>query len=206
MTRIGRVPPGRGGRLWLRRRLDVARRGVDLLDRKRRILQTERDRLAREAARTGDAWARTSRDADRWLDRALLLGGEDALRTPTPPARVTVEWTRAMGVAYPARTDCTCPDPAAAPLDGPAVTEARETHRRALAAAVTHAAALAATRLVEAELQTTTRRMRAISDRWIPALEHELARLDIELEEQEHADLVRRRWVAGRAAPDPGDR
>jgi V/A-type H+/Na+-transporting ATPase subunit D len=28
------VPPGRAGRLWLVRRLEVARRGADLLDRK----------------------------------------------------------------------------------------------------------------------------------------------------------------------------
>lgn len=206
MTRIGRVPPGRSGRLWLRRRLELAHRGVDLLERKRRVLQAERDRLGREAARTADVWAHASRDADRWLDRVVLLGGERAISAAAPPARVTIDWTRSMGVAYPAHTDCTCPDPDDVPLDGPAVTEARDHHRRALAAAVAHAAALTAVRLVDTELRATTRRMRAISDRWIPALARELARLDIELEEQEHADLVRRRWLVGRSVTGEGRR
>lgn len=200
MTRIGRVPPGRAGRLWLRRRLDVANRGVDLLERKHRVLRAERERLGRAAARTAAEWTDASHEADRWLERALLLGGEHAIRSaPGPPARVTVDWTRAMGVAFPARTDCACPEPADEPLDGPAVAETRDHHRRALAAAVAHAAAVTAVRLVEAELQSTARRKRAISERWIPALENELARLRLELEEQEHADIVRRRWVAKRS-------
>jgi V/A-type H+/Na+-transporting ATPase subunit D len=33
------VPPGRAGKLWLTRRLQVARRGAGLLDRKLQILQ-----------------------------------------------------------------------------------------------------------------------------------------------------------------------
>ncbi|WFR71230.1 V-type ATP synthase subunit D [Prescottella defluvii] len=173
--------PGRAGRLWLRRRLDVANRGVDLLERKRRVLQAERDRLGRAAARTAAEWTDARRDADRWLERALLLGGELAIESAAgPPARVTVDWARSMGVAYPARTDCTCPDPADEPLVGPAVAEARDHHRRALAAAVAHAAAVTAVRLVDAELQSTVRRKRAISNRWIPALENELARLRLE--------------------------
>ena len=39
------VPPGRAGRLWLQRRLQVARRGADLLDRKLRLLADELGRL-----------------------------------------------------------------------------------------------------------------------------------------------------------------
>ncbi|WP_337110420.1 V-type ATP synthase subunit D [Prescottella equi] len=200
MTRIGRVPPGRAGGVWLRRRIDVAVRGVELLDRKRRVLQTERDRLEREAARTSAEWVRTSREADRWVERAVLLGGDHAIRIASgPPAQISVEWSRVIGVTYPAGVDFTSPDPGDRPFDGPAVAEAREHSRQALAVAAAHAAALAAVRLVDAELQSTTRRMRAISDRWIPALEGELARLRLELEEQEHADLVRRRWAADRS-------
>lgn len=207
MTRIGRVPPGRAGRLWLRHRLEVANRGVDLLERKRLVLQAERDRLGREAARTAAEWARASRDADRWLERALLLGGESAIgRAAGPPARITVVWARSMGVAFPADTDCICPDVPDGPLDGPAVAEARAHHRRALAAAVAHVAAATAVRLVDAELQSTARRQRAISDRWIPALESELTRLRIGLEEEEHADLVRRRWVTNRSDSDTDPR
>lgn len=47
------VPPGRAGRLWLRRRLAAAERAVELLERKLRILRAEQDRLALLAQRTG---------------------------------------------------------------------------------------------------------------------------------------------------------
>ena len=36
-----RVPPGRAGRLWLVRRLEIARRGVNVLDQKRQALVRE---------------------------------------------------------------------------------------------------------------------------------------------------------------------
>ena len=51
------MPPGRAGRLWLTRRLAVARRGADLLDRKLRILLSETARLRDAAARTATEWA-----------------------------------------------------------------------------------------------------------------------------------------------------
>jgi len=40
-----RVPPGRAGRLWLLGRVASARRSVELLDRKRKLLQREDARL-----------------------------------------------------------------------------------------------------------------------------------------------------------------
>ncbi|MGF7120584.1 V-type ATP synthase subunit D [Rhodococcus sp. BE178] len=205
MTRMGHVPPGRTGRLWLERRLEVARRGVDLLDRKRQVLLAEGERLERVAADTATAWQDTCREADAWLVRVLLLGGERAIRLGTgETAQVDIEWARSMGVRYPASATVTTPaEPLRDdPLDGPAVFDARRSHRAALEAAVRHAAALAAVRTVRAEERTTARRMRALSQRWIPALEDELRRLRLELEEQEHADAVRRRWVMDRRTAD----
>ena len=61
------VPPGRAGRLWLQRRLQVARRGADLLDRKLRLLADELGRLRTDSARTGAEWDRRCADAERWL-------------------------------------------------------------------------------------------------------------------------------------------
>src|SRR6266566_9507160 len=75
-----RVPPGRAGRLWLRGRLQVAERGLDLLDRKLRILRREHERLALLAQRTGEAWEHACREAETWLLRAALLSGQRALR------------------------------------------------------------------------------------------------------------------------------
>lgn len=76
MSKLGfTVPPGRAGRLWLTRRLQVARRGADLLDHKLRILTEELGRLHQAAAQTAAEWNRSCVEAERWLLRASVLGG-----------------------------------------------------------------------------------------------------------------------------------
>ncbi|WP_344056835.1 hypothetical protein, partial [Sphaerisporangium rubeum] len=87
------VPPGRAGRLWLRRRLATAARGLVLLDRRLRLLGAERDRLAELAARTGERWTAALAEAEIWTSRVAALGGERALRSGTPAGRVRVEVT-----------------------------------------------------------------------------------------------------------------
>lgn len=215
MSRPGfTVPPGRAGRLWLVRRLSVARRGADLLDRKHRILLAETSRLSGAAARTAAEWERCCADAERWLLRAAMLGGERAVRLAADgsAADVTVSYGVTMGVRHP--DGATCRVPASATWDGPALAAAREAHGRALEAAVRHAAAAAALHAVEAETLATRYRLRAVRDRWIPRLEQALAEVTLALEEQELADSARLRLAApGRAigcrdgptARGPGD-
>jgi V/A-type H+/Na+-transporting ATPase subunit D len=190
------VPPGRAGRLWLTRRLAVARRGADLLDRKLQVLQGELDRRRDAAARAAAEWERRQADADRWLLRAALLGGERAIRLAAADtfAEVTISHAATMGVRYPADAACVTPPPAVG--DGPALTAAREAHRAVLAAAVRHAAAAEAFRVLEAETVATRYRLRAVRDRWIPRLEQALAEVTFALEELERADAARLRLAA----------
>lgn len=198
-----RVPPGRAGRLWLRGRLQIAERGLDLLDRKLRILRGEQDRLALLAQRTGDDFQRACRDAETWLLRAALLGGQRAIRlaTDSPPVDVTIAWRDTMGIRYPAEATCDSPLEASPALATTAALDrVAAAHRAALAAAVEHAAATAAVRTVDAEVTATRQRLRAIQDRWIPRLRTALAEVELTLDELEHADAVRlRRAVAARA-------
>ncbi len=191
------VPPGRAGRLWLQRRLAVARRGADLLDRKLRILQGELAGLRAQAARTAAEWERRSAEADRWLLRASMLGGERAIRLGADGlfADVSVSYGATMGVRHPVGATCVMPAPAA--WSGPALTGAREAHRAALAAAVRHAAAAEALRIIEAETVATRGRLRAVRDRWIPQLEQALADVTLAIEEQELADAARLRLATG---------
>ena len=72
------VPPGRAGRLWLQRRLETARRGAGLLDRKLRILQAELDQARESAAQTAAEWRHRQAEA-----RSLAAAGGAARR----PAR-----------------------------------------------------------------------------------------------------------------------
>ena len=187
------VPPGRAGRLWLTRRLTVARRGADLLDRKLQVLRRELDRRRDSAARAAEEWERRQADADSWLLRAALLGGERAIRLAAAGtfAEVTVSHAATMGVRYPIGATCTTPPPVRG--EGPALAAAREAHRGALSAAVRYAAAAEALRVLEAETVATRFRLRAVRDRWIPRLEEAFAEVTFAIEELERADAARLR-------------
>jgi len=191
------VPPGRAGRLWLQRRLRVAERSAELLDRKLRILRLALDARLDAAARAAADWDRCQAEAQRWLLRAALLGGERAIRVASDGrlADVTIEYGSVMGIRHPSGASCVFPEPAT--WDGLALAGARRAHRAALQAAVRHAAADEALRLIEAETLTTQRRLRAIKDRWIPRLQQALAEVTLAIEEQEIADAARLRLAAG---------
>jgi V/A-type H+-transporting ATPase subunit D len=192
------VPPGRAGRIWLVRRLETARRGADMLDRKLRILQGELARLQTEAAKTAAQWDQCHIDASRWLVRVALLSGERAIRLADDgqPAEVQISYQTTMGIRYPSGAACTIPP--VATWDGPVIAGARQAHRAALAAAAEHAAASAAVRALDDEVHATRLRLRAVQDRWIPRLEQALAEVTFTLEELERADAARLRMAAGR--------
>jgi V/A-type H+/Na+-transporting ATPase subunit D len=132
-----------------------------------------------------------------------MLGGERAVRLAADGqlATVTIPSTVTMGVRHPASPTCLVPAPLT--WDGPVLTRTRQAHAAA-EAAVQHAAAAEALRVIEGEALATRQRLRAIEDRWIPRLEQALAEVTLALEEQELADAVRlrlagspkRRWDA----------
>ncbi len=201
-----RVPPGRAGRIWLRRRLATARRGRDQLDRKLRILQPEVQRQRIRAARSHEEWEAACADLRRWTTRAALLSGQDAFghAAARSPARVELTWETAMGVRYPqSATVQRAPEPAVL-ADNAAVSPAVEAATVALLAGVRAAAADEAVRRIEGEIAVTRRRLRALDERWLPWLTTSLAQLELALEQAEHEEGVRlRRAVAG-AATGPG--
>lgn len=202
MAELRRVPAGRAGRLWLRRRLAVAHRAVDLLDQQLRLLRREQERLALLAEETGKVWRERCREAETWLLRGAVIGGEREIRLATEPtlAQLDLTWSGVMGVRYPGEATLRPPEPSAsarAPGNAGLVL-AIPAYREALRAAVRHAAADAALRIVTAEIAEVRRRMRAISERWAPRLDRALRELTQRLEEQERDQTVRLRWAAAR--------
>jgi V/A-type H+/Na+-transporting ATPase subunit D len=196
-----RIPPGRAGRLQVLHRLATAERAGGMLDHKLRILRQEQERLDLLVRQTGDEWERACRNADTWLLRAGLLGGRRALRLADDgqAAIVALGWTATMGARYPSDTSVTFPpgtDAATVPGTA-AVYEARQACRLALEAAARHAAATAARQVMATEVAATRLRLRAVESRWIPRLEGALTALEQALDENEHADAVRLRRVAG---------
>ncbi len=199
-----RAPPGRAGRIWLLRRLEIARRGVEVLDQKRQALLREQQRLAEDLAGIARAWDLKAREATTWNDRALALAGERRLRLAalhTPDeCRVEVEWRNTLGTVFPAAASVVFgPAPDLVALGGGAgVALAARAHAEAVTAAAAAAAAQAAYEAVTAELTATTRRQRAIERRWIPSHEEELHRLGLALDEREREDIARVRWALDR--------
>ncbi|MFF5157666.1 V-type ATP synthase subunit D [Streptomyces sp. NPDC000348] len=203
MTGARRTPPGRAGRLRLRHSLDVAERGAGLLEQKLRILRSEHQRLLRAEREAARAWRDLLAEAERWLLRGLLLGGEQALDSAAAgigPAEVTVDWATSMGVHHPAAVSLSVParPPTAAAPANTALAHAEAAYGRAVRAAAEYAAARAAARLVGAEVDGTRHRVRALRRHWIPRLREALDRSDLALEQAEHEDGVRRRWAARR--------
>jgi len=195
-----RPPPGRAGRVWLADRVEVARRAAELLDRKQQLQRREQRRLAALSERTGEEWSASAREADRWCARALVGGGRDDLRRAggrVLAAQAELTWTSQAGVTYPATATTLLPP--FPPLGGDvALVQAAEAYRRALDAAVQHAAASAALTKVAAELAATSRRLRAIRDRWLPDLQAGLSQLDLRLDETEREEITHLRWTQQR--------
>jgi V/A-type H+/Na+-transporting ATPase subunit D len=200
VVKILHLPPGRAGRLWLQHRLSTAQHGADLLDHKLRLLRAEREHLALERDMRAAEWESANSEANTWLLRSVLLGGQRSVRLATSaPAEVRILWEQSMGVRYPAEATCAVPEPApdAPPPGNAALVTARDRYRRAVQAAVRQAALETAVRVLEEQETATRHRLRAIEDRWIPRLQQALAELQFKLDEDEHNDAVRLRWAAG---------
>jgi V/A-type H+-transporting ATPase subunit D len=179
------------------RRLQTARHGGELLDRKQRIMANELERLQVHAGRSRQEWESRARQASVWLQRAAALDGAERIEAASParPAEIEVQWGSSMGVAYP--QDALCEPPTAAPAGGSsALYYAAAAHRSALSAAVRHAALQRAVLLVSAELAATRARQRAVERRWVPRLEGELLAIRRQLDEQELEEGLRLRWAA----------
>jgi len=203
----GRPPPGRAGRVWLVERADVARRAAELLDHKQQLLRGEQRRLSALAERTGEQWRELAAEADSWCARALVAGGGDDLRRGAIGARdahAQLTWTTQAGVTYPSTARTELPP---LPVLGAnvALTRAADAYRRALDAAVRHAAASAAAALVTTELTGTTRRLRAIRERWLPDLRAQLDQLDLRVDENEREEITRLRWARPGSGASPED-
>lgn len=197
---------GKAARLALRRQLAVARRGAELLSRKRQALLAEQRRLRGEAAASGEEWARAIAEAERWLARAALLDGADELARIASytqrASELTVAWEPLMGILRPriAILD-QGPVPPISSLGGSsALHYAALAYRRATGAAATQAAAQIALERVTCELATVARRARAIERRWIPRHEAELTALELSLEEAEREEAARLRLLTRRRA------
>ena len=117
-----------------------------MLDEKFRALVRERLRLEPVATAARTEWERSAREAERWLTRAAMMGGERGLTLSAAaarPAEVTVRWRAILGVTCPSEASV-APYREAELMElggNAALLSAAVAHRRALEAAVQVAAA-----------------------------------------------------------------
>ncbi len=200
-----RPPPGRAGRIWLLRRLAVARRGGEVLEQKRRALLRQLERIEELLDEARREWEERAREAERWWQRAALLAGERPLELARSLVRgraeVELVWRNSLGVVYPADVAVELPRGELFPAGGSAaLAYAAEASRRALEAAAHLGATELALERTSRELKATTLRLRAIERRWVPEHERALATLELALDETDREDAARVRWVVRRQA------
>ncbi|MGA2453178.1 MAG: V-type ATP synthase subunit D [Solirubrobacteraceae bacterium] len=195
---------GKAARLVLRQRLAVARRGADLLSRKRQALLAEQRRLRDAATAAAGEWAQAIAEAERWLARSALLDDAGEIARIASYAQhapeLTVAWEPLMGIVRPRIAVLEQgPAPPISSLGGSsALHYAALAYRRATRAAAAQAAAQIALEQVSHELATVARRARAIERRLIPRQEAELATLELSLEESEREEAARLRLLTRR--------
>jgi V/A-type H+-transporting ATPase subunit D len=192
-----RHPPGRAGRLWLRRRLATAELGRDQLGHKLRVLLHEHERLQQLCREAEQTWVDAVAQARTWQLRAGVLGGQQAYAGGAlpPPVQIQLHWTSVVGVTIPG--DPRPVGPATAPPEvagNAAVVVTAAAFDTALRAGTAVAAAEEAARRIEVEMALTRRRVRALERHWLPALRAALASVDqlLEFDEQEDGGRLRR--------------
>jgi V/A-type H+-transporting ATPase subunit D len=185
---------GRAARLRLLGRLHTAQHASDLLHSKEQALQRERARLEGHAERSRRDWEAECGEAASWLTLALALGAgaelHDLVQRAEPSATVTAHWATSMGLTYPGSVECTPGGPPQVRSTA-AIRPTVGAYRRAMTIGATHAAATMALRRLDHELATTRRRRRAIGERLVPRLEHQIHELELGLDEQDREEALR---------------
>jgi len=202
-----RIPPGRAGRTWLVGRLEIARRGAELLDRKRQALLREQAPVSNEADAARRAWRDAAERAELWSARAAVLDGAGRLellaRHVDQPATLEVRRSNLMGARLLSLDAVDVPEPL--PVSALGGSSAAVIAARACGEATQAAARWAVSEHAEhelsAELGRTARRLRGLRDRWIPDLEAALADLNLVLDENQREQAARVRWLMRRQGP-----
>ena len=179
--------------MWLLGRLQTARRAVEVLERKERALRQDHERLSELARQTERRWTADVEAAEQRLGAAAILGGLDQLdraAASAPACDVVLRTAFVMGVAYPGQVRCVPGEPGEL-VGSAALPAAVAAYRTALETGVNHATATAARDRVGEALATTIQRLRAIRDRWIPALEAHLAEAEIRFDEADRETMAR---------------
>lgn len=197
-----RIPATRSALLENRARRQVARRGAELLRDKREALATELFAVVKDVVARREKLDLALREATRALALARALDGEEALASLALAAGrdvpLEIEVKKVWGIPVP---EVSAPRLARA-IDARGVAAAG-VGLTAHATAIRHEEALelllevcsveVRLRRLGEELRKTSRRIAALEEVVIPAIDRELRRVGMTLEERAREDLARRK-------------
>jgi V/A-type H+-transporting ATPase subunit D len=205
MARL-RVAPTRSNLLSLRRTLELAREGYEILDRKREVLTTELLRVAHDAAVLQDkVWAELA-EAYHALEVARLSMGREHLEWAALSVKETIDVDirlhSIMGVALPVIEAHGAPPETPYGLGDTTVSldEAAARFRQVLMEIPDLSEIMTTVWRLARELQKTQRRVNALQYIFIPQYEETVAFIESTLEEREREETFRLKRLKSRGA------
>jgi V/A-type H+-transporting ATPase subunit D len=207
MTRIN-IPPTRSSLLRMKQELQFARKGREILDKKREVLTTELIRLAHDANAFQEQMWNLLEEAYRTLERSRLTMGQEHMEWATLAVTETVDvqlkFRGVMGVLLPLiEADGEPPEMPYGPGDTTAaLDEAIAAFRDVLDSIPTLSEQVVSVWRLAGELRKTQRRVNALEHIFIPDYEETIAFIESALEERDREEMFRLKRLKSHA-PQP---
>ncbi|RPJ17479.1 MAG: V-type ATP synthase subunit D [Chloroflexi bacterium] len=204
------VAPTRSNLIRIKKELQFAREGYEILDRKREVLTTELVRVAHEAdVLQKEVW-KILETAYRALEKAQLTLGSDHVEWAALAANKTVDvhlkLRGIMGVAIPVIEARGEPEKMLYSLSGTnaALDEASAAFREVLIKTPQLSMLVTTVWRLAGELRKTQRRVNALQHIFIPAYEETVTFIVSSLEEREREETFRLKWLKTKMAKAAG--
>ena len=204
------VAPTRSNLIRIKKELQFAREGYEILDRKREVLTTELVRVAHEAdVLQKEVW-KILETAYRALEKAQLTLGSDNVEWAALAANKTVDvhlkLRGIMGVAIPVIEARGEPEKMLYSLSGTnaALDEASAAFREVLIKTPQLSMLVTTVWRLAGELRKTQRRVNALQHIFIPAYEETVTFIVSSLEEREREETFRLKWLKTKMAKPIG--
>jgi V/A-type H+/Na+-transporting ATPase subunit D len=204
------VAPTRSNLIRIKKELQFAREGYEILDRKREVLTTELVRVAHEAdVLQKEVW-KILDTAYRALEKAQLTLGSDHVQWAALAANKTVDvhlkLRGIMGVAIPDIEATGEPQKMLYSLSGTnaALDEASAAFREVLIKTPQLSMLVTTVWRLAGELRKTQRRVNALQHIFIPAYEETVIFIVSSLEEREREETFRLKWLKTKMAKSAG--
>jgi len=204
------IAPTRSNLIRIKKELQFAREGYEILDRKREVLTTELVRVAHEAdVLQKEVW-KILETAYRALEKAQLTLGSDHVEWAALAANKTVDvhlkLRGIMGVAIPVIEARGEPEKMLYSLSGTnaSLDEASAAFREVLIKTPQLSMLVTTVWRLAGELRKTQRRVNALQHIFIPAYEETVTFIVSSLEEREREETFRLKWLKTKMAKQAG--